>query len=80
MTTEPSSSFGRLAEAEVACDRAIALGCALGKELDDLGRYEEAFRYFAEGAVDRRFAAGGSAAGGARLMYQSTRARRVVYS
>jgi tetratricopeptide (TPR) repeat protein len=91
-------SFGRLAEAEAACDRAIALdaraypsyllrselrvqtpaanhvdqlrgelarpaledrarvflGYALGKEFDDLGRYEEAFRCFAEAASTRR--------------------------
>lgn len=91
-------SFGRLAQAEAACDRAIALdareypsyllraelrvqtaasnhiaqlrhelgrsgledrgrvflGYALGKELDDLGRYEEAFRCFAEAAATRR--------------------------
>lgn len=91
-------SFGRLAAAEAACDRAIALdareypsyllrselrvqsaadnhidalrhelsragaddrarvflGYALGKELDDLGRYEEAFECFAEAASTRR--------------------------
>jgi tetratricopeptide (TPR) repeat protein len=91
-------SFGRLAAAEAACDRAIALdareypsyllrselrvqsaadnhieqlrrelarpeaddrarvflGYALGKELDDLGRYEEAFRCFTEAASTRR--------------------------
>ncbi|HEX8756243.1 MAG TPA: sulfotransferase, partial [Steroidobacteraceae bacterium] len=91
-------SFGRLAEAEAACDRAITLdareypsyllrselrvqsaadnhidqlrrelsragaddrarvflGYALGKELDDLGRYEEAFKCFAEAASTRR--------------------------
>jgi tetratricopeptide (TPR) repeat protein len=91
-------SFGRLAEAELACDRAIALdaraypsyqlrselrvqtpaanhveqlrrelaragledrarvflGYALGKELDDLGQYEEAFRYLADAASTRR--------------------------
>ena len=91
-------SFGRLEQAEAACDRAIALdaraypsyllrselrlqtpaanhidqlrrelarpgledrarvflGYALGKELDDLGRYEEAFGYFVEGASARR--------------------------
>ncbi len=91
-------SFGRLAEAEAACDRAIALDAreypsyllrselrvqspadnhidqlrgelsregaddrarvfltyALGKELDDLGRYEEAFGCFAEAASTRR--------------------------
>ena len=91
-------SFGRLAEAEAACDRAIALdstqypsillrselrvqtpdanhvgqlerllarpgiedrarmflGYALGKELDDLGRFDEAFRWFAEAAGVRR--------------------------
>ena len=36
-------------------DRArVFLGYALGKELDDLGRYEEAFRYFVEGASARR--------------------------
>jgi len=91
-------SFGRLAPAEAACDRAIALDAreypsyllrselrvqtaaanhidelrrelaragledrarvflayALGKELDDLGRYGEAFAYFAEAASIRR--------------------------
>ena len=91
-------SLGRLAEAEAACDRAIALdaraypsyllrselrvqtpaanhvdqlvralsrpgledrgrvflGYALGKELDDLERYEDAFKYFAEAASTRR--------------------------
>jgi tetratricopeptide (TPR) repeat protein len=91
-------SFGRLAEAEAACDRAIALdsrehrayllrselrtqtatanhlaqlrrelarsdlesqagvllGYALGKELDDLGRYDEAFAAFALAAKARR--------------------------
>jgi tetratricopeptide (TPR) repeat protein len=91
-------SFGRLAEAEAACERAIALdrtqypsyllraelrlqtpeanhvaalqaelarpgiddrarlflGYALGKELDDLGRFEEAFRWFHEAASVRR--------------------------
>lgn len=91
-------SLGRLADAEAACDRAIALdarayssyllrselrvqtptanhvdqlqrelsrpgledrgrvflGYALGKELDDLERYEEAFKYFAEAASTRR--------------------------
>jgi tetratricopeptide (TPR) repeat protein len=36
-------------------DRArVFLGYALGKELDDVGRYEEAFRYFAEAASTRR--------------------------
>jgi tetratricopeptide (TPR) repeat protein len=36
-------------------DRArVFLGYALGKELDDLGRYEEAFRCFAEAASTRR--------------------------
>lgn len=91
-------SFGRLAEAEAACDRAIALdvrqypsyllrselrvqtadanhvdelrrsldrpgveerarvclGYALGKELDDLQRYDQAFRWFSEAASTRR--------------------------
>ncbi len=91
-------SFGRLIEAEAACDRAIAadvtqyptyllrselriqvpeanhiaelqsllartspdprarmfLGYALAKELDDLGRFDEAFHWFAEGARARR--------------------------
>ncbi|MGH8289350.1 MAG: sulfotransferase [Steroidobacteraceae bacterium] len=91
-------SFGRLGEAEAACDRAIAfdsreyrgyllrselrtqtaaanhvaqlrreitrsgletqarvlLGYALGKELDDLGQYEEAFKWFALAASVRR--------------------------
>jgi tetratricopeptide (TPR) repeat protein len=91
-------SFGRLAEAEAACDRAIALdatqyqsyllrselrvqtadanhveeltsqlarpgtpdrarmflGFALGKELDDLERFDEAFRWFADAAGIRR--------------------------
>ncbi len=91
-------SFGRLAEAEAACDRALALdeaqypswllrselrvqsaaenhvdalraqlaraagdyraqvflGYALGKELDDLGRYDEAFAAFARAAAARR--------------------------
>jgi tetratricopeptide (TPR) repeat protein len=91
-------SFGRLVEAEAACDRAIALDAAqypsyllraevrvqsptcnhvaelkallsdrtlssrgrmflayaLGKELDDLGRYDEAFGWFATGARTRR--------------------------
>jgi tetratricopeptide (TPR) repeat protein len=91
-------SFGRLAEAEAACDRAIALdstqypsqllrselrvrspdanhieelqlqlarpgiedrarmflGHALGKELDDLQRYDEAFRWFSDAASARR--------------------------
>ena len=91
-------SLGRLAEAEAACDRAIALdareyrgyllrselrvqtaaanhveqlrhvlartdlatsarvllGYALGKELDDLGQYEEAFKWFAMAAGARR--------------------------
>ncbi|MGH8228898.1 MAG: sulfotransferase [Steroidobacteraceae bacterium] len=91
-------SFGRLAEAETACDRAIALdareypsyllrselrvqtpeanhveelrralarpalegrarvclGYALGKELDDLRQYDEAFRWFSEAASTRR--------------------------
>jgi len=90
--------FGRLAEAEKACDRAIALdpaqypsyllrselrvqsrdanhvgalesilaregiddrarmflGYALGKELDDLQRFDEAFRWFQEAAATRR--------------------------
>jgi tetratricopeptide (TPR) repeat protein len=91
-------SFGRLTEAEAACQRAIAvnaasyqsyllrselcvqttssnhveellrllsaralddrgrmfLSYAVAKELDDLGRYEEAFRWFCTGAVTRR--------------------------
>jgi tetratricopeptide (TPR) repeat protein len=91
-------SFGRLTEAEAACDRAIALdatqypsyllrselrvqngeanhieelrrelarpgiddrarmflGYALGKELDDLQRFDEAFRWFSEAASTRR--------------------------
>jgi len=91
-------SFGRLAEAEVACDRVIALdstqypsyllrselriqseqsnhveellqlltqrqledrarvllGYALGKELDDLRQFDEAFRWFSTAAVIRR--------------------------
>ena len=91
-------SFGRLAEAEAACDRAIALdptqypsyllrselrvqstdanhveslqallarpdlsfqgwlflGYALGKELDDLQRFDEAFRWFSRAAQARR--------------------------
>jgi tetratricopeptide (TPR) repeat protein len=91
-------SFGRLAEAEAACDRAIALdqgqfpsyllrselrvqtpdsnhvetlrqslarpgledsarmflGYALAKELDDLGRFDEAFHYFSQAAATRR--------------------------
>ena len=91
-------SFGRLVEAEAACDRAIALdatqypsyllrselrsqvsdanhiaelesllsrtdpdhrarlflGYALAKELDDLGRFDEAFRWFAAAAQARR--------------------------
>ena len=91
-------SFGRLAEAEAACDCAIALdptqypsqllrselrvqspdanhveelqsqlarpgiedrarmflGYALGKELDDLQRYDEAFRWFSDAASTRR--------------------------
>ncbi|HEX3845563.1 MAG TPA: sulfotransferase [Steroidobacteraceae bacterium] len=91
-------SFGRLADAEAACDRAIALdsreyrgyllrselrtqttaanhveklrhvlarsdlddgarvllGYALGKELDDLGQYEEAFKWFGLAASARR--------------------------
>jgi len=91
-------SFGRLAEAETACDEAIALdpnhhpsyllrselrvqtdaanhvdqlqrrladpaadhrvriflGYALGKELDDLGRFDEAFRWFHDSASLRR--------------------------
>ena len=91
-------SFGRLSEAEAACDQAIALdetqypsyllrselrvqtaaenhvtelqqllarpgledrarfflGYALGKELDDLRRFDEAFRWFAEAASTRR--------------------------
>jgi tetratricopeptide (TPR) repeat protein len=91
-------SFGRLIEAETACDRAIALdsthypsvllrselrvqtvdanhveqlerlfahheredrarmflGYALGKELDDLGRFDEAFQWFSTGASARR--------------------------
>ncbi|MFL6601912.1 MAG: sulfotransferase [Steroidobacteraceae bacterium] len=91
-------SFGRLPQAEAACDRAIALdrtqyaayllrselrvqsqeanhlqelraqlarsdigdgprvllGYALAKELDDLQRYDEAFRWFAEAASTRR--------------------------
>ncbi|MBV8495631.1 MAG: sulfotransferase [Gammaproteobacteria bacterium] len=91
-------SFGRLGEAEAACDRAIALdamhypayllrselrpqtqdanhvreletllahsgvqerarvslGYALAKELDDLGRYAEAFRWFSAAAQARR--------------------------
>jgi tetratricopeptide (TPR) repeat protein len=91
-------SLGRLAEAEAACDRAIALdpaqypsyllrselrvqapggnhvqelqtllarpdlqyqgrlfvGYALGKELDDLNRFDEAFHWFSEGARTRR--------------------------
>ena len=32
----------------------VLLGYALGKELDDLGRYEEAFKWFAAAAVARR--------------------------
>lgn len=32
----------------------VALGYALGKELDDLGRYDEAFRWFAAAAQARR--------------------------
>jgi Tfp pilus assembly protein PilF len=91
-------SFGRLAEAEAACDRAITLdrmqypsyllrselrvqtsetnhvvelqaqlartgnddrarmflGYALAKELDDLGRFDEAFRWFHDAATTRR--------------------------
>ena len=91
-------SFGRLCEAEIACDRAIALdpeqypsyllrselrvqtrennhaielesllaqpsledrarmflGYALGKELDDLERFDQAFRWFREAAATRR--------------------------
>lgn len=91
-------SFGRLAQAEAACDRAIALdateyrsyllrselrvqapaanhvaelrallgrpdleerarvflGYALGKELNDLQQFDEAFRWFAEAAATRR--------------------------
>ena len=91
-------SLGRLAEAEAACDRSIAidpaqyptyllrselrvqsreanhiaelqaqlarsnlehrarvfLGYALAKELDDVGRYDEAFRWFAAAAAARR--------------------------
>ena len=91
-------SLGRLAEAEAACDRAIAidaghyasyllrselkvqtasanhleelelrlsqrpddyrarmfLGYALGKELDDLGRFDDAFRWFSTAARTRR--------------------------
>jgi len=91
-------AFGRLEEAEAACDRAIALdvaqypsyllrselrvqtaganhieelqrrlslrpdddraqmflGYALAKELDDVERYDEAFRWFAKGAATRR--------------------------
>jgi tetratricopeptide (TPR) repeat protein len=91
-------SFGRLREAEAACDRAIALdphhyqsyllrselqtqsdtmnhieemerlvedpgasnraliflGYALGKELDDLARYDDAFRWFSRAATARR--------------------------
>jgi len=91
-------SFGRLAEAEVACERVIALdstqypsyllrselriqteqsnhveqllrlltkakledrarvllGYALGKELDDLQRYDEAFQWFSSAAAARR--------------------------
>ncbi len=91
-------SFGRLQDAEAACDRAINLdphhyqsyllrselrkqsdannhviemerlladlqatdraqiflGHALGKELDDLGRYTEAFRWFSQAAASRR--------------------------
>jgi len=91
-------SFGRLAEAEAACDRAITLdaaqypsfllrselrvqtseanhiaelqrqlerpgiddrarlflGYALGKELDDLQRFDDAFRWFSDAAATRR--------------------------
>ena len=91
-------SFGRLLDAEAACDRAIALdqchyqsyllrselraqspaanhipemerllaapgvtpralmflGYALGKELDDLGRYDDAFHWYARAAAARR--------------------------
>jgi len=45
----------RLLAVRAGDDRArMFLGYALGKELDDLGRYDEAFRWFAEAARTRR--------------------------
>ncbi len=45
----------RLLADPAATDRArIFLGYALGKELDDLARYDEAFRWFREAAATRR--------------------------
>jgi tetratricopeptide (TPR) repeat protein len=45
----------RLLADPAATDRArIFLGYALGKELDDLARYDEAFRWFTQAAASRR--------------------------
>ena len=45
----------RLLADSAANDRArMFLGYALGKELDDLGRYDQAFRWYSEGAAARR--------------------------
>jgi tetratricopeptide (TPR) repeat protein len=43
-----------LARPDLAADARVLLGYALGKELDDLGQYEEAFRCFALAADARR--------------------------
>ncbi len=45
---------GQLARRDLEDRGRVFLGYALGKELDDLERYEEAFRYFAEAASTRR--------------------------
>jgi tetratricopeptide (TPR) repeat protein len=43
-----------LARSDLEDDGRVFLGYALGKELDDLGRYEEAFKWFALAARTRR--------------------------
>ena len=43
-----------LARADLATPARVLLGYALGKELDDLARYEEAFKWFAAAASARR--------------------------
>jgi tetratricopeptide (TPR) repeat protein len=44
----------RLADPRLAIDGRIFLGYALGKELDDVGQFDEAFHAFATAAKDRR--------------------------
>lgn len=46
--------LGRLNQADVDDRATVFLGYALGKELDDLGRFDEAFEWFSKGAQARR--------------------------